>query len=49
MAARFVAYLARWNSLHPVWRVVDALINPVLYRINRVVYRNRIVNFRQGF
>ena len=48
MAARFVAYLARWNSLHPVWRVVDALINPVLYRINRVIYRNRIVNFRQG-
>ena len=34
--------------LHPVWRVVDALINPVLYRINRVIYRNRIVNFRQG-
>ncbi len=48
MAARFVAYMARWNSLHPVWRVVDALINPVLFRLNRMIYRDRIVNFRQG-
>jgi len=48
MTARLVAYLARWNSLHPVWRVVDALINPVLFRMNRLIYKNRIVNFRQG-
>lgn len=48
MAARLVAYLARWNSLHPVWRVVDALINPVMFRLNRAIYRDRIVNFRQG-
>lgn len=48
MLARLVAYLARWNSLHPVWRVVDALINPVMFRLNRAIYRDRIVNFRQG-
>lgn len=48
MVARLVAYLARWNSLHPVWRVVDALINPVMFRLNRAIYRDRIVNFRQG-
>jgi len=48
MTARLIAYLARWNSLHPVWRVVDALINPVLFRMNRLIYKNRIVNFRQG-
>lgn len=48
MTARLVAYLARWNSLHPVWRVVDALINPVMFRLNRAIYRDRIVNFRQG-
>lgn len=48
MTARMLAYLARWNSLHPVWRVVDALINPVLFRLNRRIYKNRIVNFRQG-
>jgi YggT family protein len=48
MVARLIAYLARWNSLSPIWRVVDALINPVLYRLNRFIYRNRIVNFRQS-
>lgn len=48
MAARLVAFLAHWNSLHPIWRVVDALINPVLFRLNRTIYRDRIPNFRQG-
>jgi YggT family protein len=46
--ARLVAYAARWNSLHPLWRVVDTMLNPVLFRINRVLYRGRIVNYLQG-
>lgn len=46
--ARMVAYAARWNSLHPIWRVIDAILNPVLFRINRLVYRGRIVNYLQG-
>ncbi|MBP7094827.1 MAG: YggT family protein [Spirochaetia bacterium] len=46
--ARGVAYAFRWNSLHPAWRAIDALINPVVYRTNRIVYRNRIVNYLQG-
>lgn len=45
---RIIAYAARWNSLHPLWRVIDSFLNPVLYRINRVIYRNRIVNYLQG-
>lgn len=48
VAARIVAYAARWNSLHPAWRTVDAIINPVLWRIKRLVYRDRIVNYMQG-
>ena len=46
--ARLVAYAARWNTLHPLWRVVDNLLNPVLFRINRLIYRGRIVNYLQG-
>lgn len=46
--ARLIAYAARWNSLHPVWRVIDSILNPVLFRINRVIYRGRIVNYLQG-
>jgi len=45
---RIIAYAARWNSIHPLWMTVDDMLNPVLYRINRVFYRNRIVNYLQG-
>jgi len=48
LIARIVAYAARWNSLHPVWRAIDAMINPVLFRIKRFVYKDRIVNYMQG-
>jgi YggT family protein len=46
--ARMIAYAARANSLHPLWKVVDSMLNPILFRINRLVYRNRIVNYMQG-
>lgn len=48
IVARFVAYLAKWNSLHPVWRAIDAMINPLLFRIKRFIYKDRIVNYMQG-
>ncbi|HPE35806.1 MAG TPA: YggT family protein [Spirochaetales bacterium] len=48
VAIRLVAYLARWNSLHPAWRVVDAIINPVLFEIKRFLFRKRIVGYAQG-
>jgi len=48
IVVRIIAYAARWNSLHPVWRAVDAMINPVLFRIKRFVYKDRIVNYMQG-
>jgi YggT family protein len=47
-AVRLIAYAAHWNSLHPLWRVIDSIINPVLFKINRLVYRGRIVNYLQG-
>lgn len=46
--ARMIAYAARWNSLHPLWIVIDSILNPVLYKINRLLYRGRIVNYLQG-
>ncbi|PKL08552.1 MAG: YggT family protein [Spirochaetae bacterium HGW-Spirochaetae-7] len=46
--ARVVAYTAKWNSLHPVWRSIDAMINPLLFRIKRFIYKDRIVNYMQG-
>jgi len=46
--ARLVAYAARWNSLHPLWRVIDDMLNPLLFRITRLIWRDRIVNYLQG-
>jgi YGGT family. len=45
---RLVAYAMRWNSLHPLWVVVDSMLNPLLFKINRFLYRNRFVNYLQG-
>jgi YggT family protein len=46
--ARMIAYAAHWNSLHPLWIVIDSILNPALFRINRLIYRGRIVNYLQG-
>ena len=45
---RIVVYLARWNSLSPVWVVLDAILNPILYRINKIIYRNKAIDYLQG-
>lgn len=45
---RVIVAAARWNSLHPLWMVIDSMLNPVLYRINRLIYRGRIVNYLQS-
>jgi len=45
---RVIAYAARANSTHPFWMTLDAMLNPVLFKINRLIYRNRIVNYLQG-
>lgn len=45
---RILVFLARWNSLHPVWVVLDSILNPILYRINKFIYRNRAIDYLQG-
>lgn len=45
---RILVFLLRWNSLHPIWIVVDAILNPILYRINKIIYRGKAVDYLQG-
>ena len=45
---RIIIVAAHWNGLHPVWQVVDSMLNPILFRINRIIYRNRIVHYLQS-
>ena len=43
-----IAFMAGWNTLHPIWLVIDSIFNPLLFRINRILYRGRAVQYRQG-
>ena len=45
LALRLVLYLSGQNSSSPLSNIVNAISQPVLYRINRFLFRNRIVNF----
>jgi len=45
---RLAAYVFRQGNYSPFWRIIDTYSQPVLHRINRILFRNRIVNFRTG-
>ena len=45
IALRLVAYLARFNMYNPFWRIVGAIHQPVAYKINRILFKDRIVAF----
>lgn len=46
LALRWLSYTLGRNSVLPLWRAVDALSKPLLYRINRFIYRDRLVDYR---
>lgn len=45
---RVIVLAAHWNGLHPIWMIMDSMLNPILFRINRIIYRNRIVHYLQS-
>ncbi|MFQ3548074.1 MAG: YggT family protein [Termitinemataceae bacterium] len=45
---RLVAYILGSNNVHPIWRTIDVMTKPVLYRINRIIFRDRLVTFQVG-
>jgi YggT family protein len=48
LVLRLFAYLTNRNTYGTFWRIVDVISQPVLYRINRIVFRNRLVNYLTG-
>ena len=42
---RLIAYLARFNMYNPFWRIIEAVYQPVSYKINRIFFKNRITAF----
>jgi YggT family protein len=45
---RLIAQIMRRNINSPFWRIVDTISKPALFRINRFIFKDRIVDFRTG-
>jgi YggT family protein len=48
LGLRLVAYLSNRNVYRNFWRIIDSIAQPVLYRISRIIFGNRLVNYRTG-
>jgi YggT family protein len=48
LGLRLFAYLSSRNIYHGFWKIVEAIAQPVLYRITRIVFGNRLVKYRTG-
>jgi len=42
---RLIAYLINADMFGIFWRVIDSISRPILYRVSRIIFRNRIVRF----
>jgi YggT family protein len=45
---RFIAYMLNCNLYSPFWRIIDTISQPLLYRINRIIFGKRLINFIIG-
>jgi YggT family protein len=45
---RLFAYLTNRNIYSTFWRIIDSISQPVLYRITRIFYRRRLINYLAG-
>ncbi|MDR2020234.1 MAG: YggT family protein [Treponema sp.] len=45
---RLVAYLTNRNIYSTFWRIIDSIAQPVLYRITRIFFRRRLINYLAG-
>jgi YggT family protein len=48
LGLRLVAYLTRRNVYGSFWKIVDSISQPILYRIKRIIFRRRLVNYLTG-
>ena len=45
---RFIAYITNRNIYSRFWRFIDTVSQPLLYRLNRLIFGGRIVNYVNG-
>jgi len=42
---RFIAHMFSRNTMSGFWNIIDTISRPILYRINRIIFRKRIINY----
>ncbi|MDR2178077.1 MAG: YggT family protein [Treponema sp.] len=45
---RLFAYLTNRNIYSAFWRIIDSVSQPVLYRVTRIFFRRRLINYLAG-
>ncbi|MDR0386671.1 MAG: YggT family protein [Treponema sp.] len=48
LVLRLIAYLTNRDVYRSFWGIIDNLSRPVLFRINRIIFRSRLVNYLAG-
>jgi len=48
LVVRLVGYYMKKEMVGPLWTVVDAIARPLTFRVTRLIFRDRIVNFVTG-
>jgi YggT family protein len=48
LVLRFIAYMCNSNMYSTFWRIIDSISQPLLYRINRMIFGKRLVRFTTG-
>jgi YggT family protein len=49
LVLRIIAYIGNMDTYgNPFWRVVNAISQPLLYRVNRIMFGKRIVGWKLG-
>jgi YggT family protein len=48
LVLRFIAYMTNRNIYGAFWHIIDTISQPLLYRINRIIFGKRLVNYLAG-
>jgi YggT family protein len=48
LVLRLIAYRTNRNIYSSFWRIIDTISQPLLYRINRIIFGKRLVNYLIG-
>jgi YggT family protein len=48
LGLRLIAYLTSRNVYGGFWRIIDSISQPILYRLNRVIFGKRLVRYMTG-